>query len=346
LEISELSSRAANNESKELRIALLGRFSVMVGKCDVTERFRRKRRPASILKALALTPGHALHREALQDLLWPDFDVDTAANNLHGTLHELRRVLEPGLERGGCSAFVALCSNVVTLHSPRALWIDVEAFELASQLTRANSDPSRLEAAVALYAGDLLPEDPYEDWISRRRDLLRDSFADLLQDLARAYLEGGQPWLAVRTLERLVRLEPADEETATQLMHLYGVLGQRLRAMRLFRSLQRALDRDLDCVPETATEQLRDTIASQPRRAFGSTTLTSRELEISELVARGMTNSRIAAALGLSIRTAETHVSRILRKLNVCAREQIADVIRAAPPLCTEGYVSPAELVS
>ena len=64
LEISELSSRATNNESKELRIALLGGFSVMVGKCDVTERFRRKRRPASILKALALTPGHALHREA------------------------------------------------------------------------------------------------------------------------------------------------------------------------------------------------------------------------------------------------------------------------------------------
>jgi DNA-binding SARP family transcriptional activator len=178
LEISELSSRATTNESKELRIALLGGFSVMVGECDVTERFRRKRRLASILKALALTPGHALHREALQDLLWPDFDVDTAANNLHGTLHELRRILEPGLERGGCSAFVALCSNVVTLRSPRALWIDVEAFELASQLTRSNTDPSCLEAAVALYAGDSFANRDLESNRGSKRDSYAYAHAD------------------------------------------------------------------------------------------------------------------------------------------------------------------------
>ena len=30
------------------------------------------------------------------DLLWPDFDLQAAANSLHQALHATRRVLEPG----------------------------------------------------------------------------------------------------------------------------------------------------------------------------------------------------------------------------------------------------------
>jgi DNA-binding NarL/FixJ family response regulator len=52
--------------------------------------------------------------------------------------------------------------------------------------------------------------------------------------------------------------------------------------------------------------------------------LTSRELDVLRLVASGEPNKQIAAELGISERTARTHVSRILRKLGLSSRTQAA----------------------
>lgn len=52
-------------------------------------------------------------------------------------------------------------------------------------------------------------------------------------------------------------------------------------------------------------------------------TLTNREREISELVAREMSNREIAAQLFLSVRTVEGHVQNLLNKLGFRSRQQI-----------------------
>ncbi len=56
-------------------------------------------------------------------------------------------------------------------------------------------------------------------------------------------------------------------------------------------------------------------------------TLTTREREVLQLTAEGHTNSEIAARLGISVRTAETHRSRLMHKLSVHTQ---ADLIRFA----------------
>jgi two-component system nitrate/nitrite response regulator NarL len=52
--------------------------------------------------------------------------------------------------------------------------------------------------------------------------------------------------------------------------------------------------------------------------------LTSREIEVLRLLARGRENSEIAAELGISARTAKNHVSSILAKLKLSSRVQAA----------------------
>jgi DNA-binding NarL/FixJ family response regulator len=52
--------------------------------------------------------------------------------------------------------------------------------------------------------------------------------------------------------------------------------------------------------------------------------LTSRELEVLQLVGAGAPNKTIAARLDISERTARTHVSNILRKLGLHSRTQVA----------------------
>jgi predicted ATPase/DNA-binding CsgD family transcriptional regulator len=56
----------------------------------------------------------------------------------------------------------------------------------------------------------------------------------------------------------------------------------------------------------------------------GDSGLTARELEVAQLVARGLTNKQIATALVISQRTAEGHVEHVLTKLGFTSRAQIA----------------------
>jgi DNA-binding NarL/FixJ family response regulator len=58
--------------------------------------------------------------------------------------------------------------------------------------------------------------------------------------------------------------------------------------------------------------------------ASAASPLSAREHEVAQLVARGLTNRRIAQTLVLSERTAENHVQHILTKLGLDNRTQIA----------------------
>jgi DNA-binding NarL/FixJ family response regulator len=59
----------------------------------------------------------------------------------------------------------------------------------------------------------------------------------------------------------------------------------------------------------------------------GSHGLSPRELEIAMLVTQGFTNQKIAAELYLSVRTVETHLSRVFAKLGVTSRTGVAAML-------------------
>lgn len=52
--------------------------------------------------------------------------------------------------------------------------------------------------------------------------------------------------------------------------------------------------------------------------------LTSRERQVMQLIARGYTYKEVASELFISIKTVETHVSRVLRKLQLSNRGELA----------------------
>jgi DNA-binding NarL/FixJ family response regulator len=62
------------------------------------------------------------------------------------------------------------------------------------------------------------------------------------------------------------------------------------------------------------------TLDAPPRRRWN---LTSRQSEVLELVARGMTNARIAATLGIRLGTVEFHISRIFDRVGVNSRKAL-----------------------
>src|SRR5919202_5405441 len=88
--------RAANPGAAppEVRIQLLGGFRVAVGARAVPDAAWRLRTARSLVKVLALAPGHALHREQVVDLLWPDRGPEVPPSNLRHTIYVARRALQ------------------------------------------------------------------------------------------------------------------------------------------------------------------------------------------------------------------------------------------------------------
>ncbi len=72
------------------------------------------------------------------------------------------------------------------------------------------------------------------------------------------------------------------------------------------------------------TDQPEIVISQDPSAYDPSGELTRREREVALLVARGLTNRQISTKLSISERTAGNHVARILSKLGLRSRTQIA----------------------
>ena len=231
-----------------LRISLLGGFRVVRGDQALAEGSWRLQKARSLLKLLALAPGHQLGREQIADILWPDLAPDAAANNFHRTLHAARRALGGDHEGRGAGS-LQIQSGLVALRPSGPLWVDVAAFESAAATARHSGDLDDYRAALDLYGGELLPEDRYEDWAAGRREGLRETFLGLLLDLAQLY-EGRGEWArAIATLDRLIAEDPAHEDGHVGLMRLHAFTGQRGQAVRQWAHLREALQRDLDAEP-------------------------------------------------------------------------------------------------
>lgn len=96
------------------------------------------------------------------------------------------------------------------------------------------------------------------------------------------------------------------------------------RAMAQDRAVEYALSEE---EPASAESPAPTSVLVEPP-AF----LTRREEEVASLVARGLTNRRIAKDLSISERTVDTHVGRILGKLGARSRDEVAGHTVEQPP--------------
>ena len=194
--------------------------------------------------------------------LWPDSDPEAAGNNLHKAIHMARHALEPALKSVAESHFILTQGQLVMLRAPGSLWIDADEFEQRAAAASASAEVRSCEQALALYEGDLLAEDLYEDWAALRREQLRNVHHELLARLANLHEEHGELELAIGRLRTLAASDSANEKTHRQLMRLYALSGNKSQALKQYRICREVLRNDFDAEPEPATEALREEIAA------------------------------------------------------------------------------------
>jgi predicted ATPase/DNA-binding SARP family transcriptional activator/DNA-binding CsgD family transcriptional regulator len=274
------SKEAPSGEPEAVRLWLLGAFKVSVGHRSIGEKEWRLKKAGSLLKLLALAPGHRLHRERAMEQLWPGLDPKATANNLHYAMHVARRTLESAAPENTASRFLTFRGELLALCPDGLLWVDVEAFERAAATARRSREPAAYRAALELYIGDLLPEDVYESWAEEKREQLRRSYHALLLELAGLHEEREEYGPAGEALRRAAAEEPTGEEAHAGLMRLYALTGRHHEAILQYERFRKARREQLNEEPGAEIRRLYEEIRAGkfPAAPTSFTRRPSREL--------------------------------------------------------------------
>jgi DNA-binding NarL/FixJ family response regulator len=118
-------------------------------------------------------------------------------------------------------------------------------------------------------------------------------------------------------------------EQARTLLALGGVQRRALRRRAARESLgqARTIFEQLDAV--LWAERARSELGRIGGRAAGSNALTPVEQRVADLVARGRTNREVAAELVVTVRTVESNLTSIYRKLGLRSRAELAHRLSA-----------------
>lgn len=222
----------------------------------------RLRKAKALVTMLALAPGQRRHREQVLDRLWPDLEPAAAARNLHQTLYVARRTLA-GLG-AATTGLLAIRDDQVVLDDAGPVDVDVVRFESSAAAALSSGDEEALRAAADLYRGDLLPDLPDADWLTARRDQLRETHRAIVVRLA-AEVRQRAPEEALVILTRVLESDPLHEGAVRAQMQVLADMGRRSEALAHY---ERLVDDLLDAFgtdPDTQTVALfRELLTGSP----------------------------------------------------------------------------------
>jgi DNA-binding SARP family transcriptional activator len=185
------------------RVALscLGAFTLTVEGAPVDLSPVRPR-ARQLLRTLALHGGRPVHREVLQEQLWPDATADGGRRTLQVAISALRAVLPAPLD-------VVREDEAYRLALPPDVELDLaELDDALARARRARVDGDLLAAEAAWQravdvgsAGDVLPEDGPAEWVVDERERRRTQVSAAAESLARSLLERGEAAAAVAACE-------------------------------------------------------------------------------------------------------------------------------------------------
>lgn len=252
------------DEIPSLQIYVLGQFRIEYRNGGdwqaITSRMWQRRRARTLLGCLLSNAGRRSGREQAMEAIWPELDLETAANRLNGAVHEVRQILEPGITKPATSQLLRLEQDVLQLANANQIWVDADIFEGLLNKANVTSDPSQveqiLEEAAQLYGGDYLLEELYSEWAATRRESLRRGWIGLLLYQAELRESRGALASAIEPLDRLLATDPTHETAVRRLMLLLTQLDRKGEAFQVYQRMANILQRDYASEPLPETYEL------------------------------------------------------------------------------------------
>jgi len=252
-----------------IRIETLGQFNIICDGKVLDNKAFEGTKPMLLLKAIVLHGLKDIPKEILIDNLWPKATAKAGDKNFKINLHRLRKAIEPNSKKKFGYSYIIQKAGLISLDS-ELVTLDVGEFIAFGAKAVENEKNNKLENAlefyekiVAIYKGDFFAEEPYLEWISRKRNLFKARFVELLQKKAMLHEELDQIDKAVETWQLICGADPYFETAYQNLMILYADSGQKNRAMDIFQECRTLLKTDLGTEPDTQTFNIYTKIKSR-----------------------------------------------------------------------------------
>jgi len=244
--------RVCKNARARCRVLTLGRFILIRDDEVVTLSKKSQRMPLELLKVVLSFGDKSASIQEITDLLWPDSEGDAAHAAFKVTLHRLRRLL-------GSPRAITVAHGTLSLNEAE-VWVDAWAFERwfdSLPVTGACDESSHATAKrmLWLYKGTFLGSAaPVIAHPARER--LRSKFVRAVLKLGLEY-ERGRNWSeAVQLYERGIDADALAEDIYQRLMLCHLELGQRGRALDVYRRCRTTLDAHLGSSPKMKTQSV------------------------------------------------------------------------------------------
>jgi DNA-binding SARP family transcriptional activator len=237
---------------------LLGEFRVTIRDHPVDTWASGRGR--AVFEYLLVHRHSKVRRDRLMTVFWPDSSSDAARNSLHVAIHGLRQSLRTA---DADTAVVVHRDHAYLIDPALEVWLDIEAFEerlKSAHQHLASAEPARaqadFEAAICLYQGEFLADDPYEEWAAAQREHLRLCYLESLDRLGMLRLDAADYAGCVDVCLKLLACDRCREDAHCRLMRCYSRQGQVQLALRQYQSCTAALRRELSVAPAPATTEL------------------------------------------------------------------------------------------
>jgi DNA-binding SARP family transcriptional activator len=214
----------------------------------------------SIFKYLVAQRNQPVPKEVLMELFWPGAHPDAARNNLNVSIYGLRQALR---SINPDYSHILFQEESYLLNPVMELWIDIDEFTKRIQTGRQKeiwgdipSAVREYQAAEALYRGEFLAEDRYEDWLIPQRQSLQTEYLKLLDYLSQYYIDQKDFAACLAMCTKMLDVDPCREEAHRRLMRCYSCQGQSYLALRQYHICEEALREELDLSPSGKTEIL------------------------------------------------------------------------------------------
>ncbi|MEZ4679275.1 MAG: BTAD domain-containing putative transcriptional regulator [Caldilineaceae bacterium] len=235
----------------QLMIQLLGGFQINDNRGPLAG--FTNTRLQSVLAYLILNRATPQARQQLAYLFWPDSTDSQARTNLRNSLHLLRAGLP------NADAYLSVDSLTIQWRPDAPAIIDVVTFDEASKTAQrahdAAAQKAALEAALAAYTGELLPN-CYDDWILGVREQWQQRYISTIEQLIELLKQRRDYRAALDHAQRLLQYDPLLETTYRCLMQLHAAQGDRAAALRIYHLCRTTLDRELGVEPSPTTQAI------------------------------------------------------------------------------------------
>lgn len=194
------------------------------------------------------------------ETFWPEADPDCARNNLNVAVYGLRKILA---SVNASVSYVLFQDNHYLLNPDVAIWVDSEAFmehvRFGKELDRKGDRASAIteyRAADAIYQGELLVDDRYEDWLLDLRQQFQDAYQHVLEQLGEFHYNNADYDFCIAYSGKILAVDACNESAHRRLMRCYSRLGQPHLVVRQYRQCLETLAKELQLPPSQETRQL------------------------------------------------------------------------------------------